>query len=128
MAAPIRRLPLRPPLAPPPGIPLSSLKVSAPIVGDFLPRIVASGAQDTDFVELRLQIPGPPGRPGELLTARIPAKTYLKHQAAVEKFDGACTALVQGRIVASRRTGRGGAADPAHCETKHPAVGQTNKL
>src|SRR5579871_3078133 len=98
MAAPIRPVPLRPPLAPPPGIPVSSLKVSAAIAGDDLPRIVASGARDGDFVELRLQIPGPPGRPGEVLTARIPSRTYLKHQSAVEKCDGPCTALLQGRI------------------------------
>jgi len=63
--------------------------VAATIAGDDLPRTVADSVEE--FVELRLQIPGAPGRPGgEVLTARIPAKAYLKHQAAVEKCDGAC--------------------------------------
>lgn len=99
MATPVRVLPLRPPLAPPPGIPVFSLKVSASIAGNDMPRIVPAGADDKRAVELRLQVPGGPGRPGELLTAIIPAKTYLKHQALIERYDGACTALLQGRVV-----------------------------
>jgi hypothetical protein len=86
MAAPIRPLPLRPPLAPPLGIPVS-LKVSATIAGDDLPRIVPGGPDEV--FELRLEIPVPPGRPGEF-PRESPSRPSLKFQAALERCDGSC--------------------------------------
>jgi hypothetical protein len=59
MAALIRPVSLRPPLAPPPGIPVSSLKMSAATTGDDLPPNWPERRPRYHFVELRLKIPGP---------------------------------------------------------------------